>query len=344
MTRETLLYYLAGERDQELFRKAREVRDRTIGPWVYLRGLVELSNRCAKDCLYCGIRASNGRTQRYELSDEQVLQAAEYAWKAGYGSVVIQAGERTDRAFTGRIVQLIRQIKELSDGALGITLSLGEQNRETYQRWFEAGAHRYLLRIESSSPSLYTEIHPAGYSFEKRLECLHVLRQEGYQVGTGVMIGIPGQTLENLADDLLFLKRMDIDMCGMGPYIEHPDTPLGGVPSAFSRPERFRLGLRMIALLRLLMPDINIASTTALHALNPKGRELGIEAGANVMMPNLTPTVMRDKYQLYDDKPLNDMDLSGFSNLALGNARGDSRHFASRQSARVEEASTDRRK
>lgn len=318
--------------DQPLFDEAVEVRNRAVGDKVYLRGLIELSNRCRKDCLYCGIRCGNSSVERYELSDEQVLAAAEYAWKSGYGSVVIQAGERIDRAFVERVERLVIKIKELSNSELGITLSLGEQDREVYRRWFEAGAHRYLLRIESSSPELYGRIHPADHLHARRLECLHFLKDVGYQVGTGVMIGLPFQTVENLADDLLFFRELDVDMCGMGPYIEYPGAPLAEVRSAFTRAERLQLALRMIALLRLSMPDINIASTTALHALHPQGRQLGIAAGANVMMPNLTPQVVRGSYKLYDNKPLQDMDLTGF-NVALDNAWGDSRHFAVRKGA-----------
>lgn len=346
MTREELIERLGAplgdlETDRELFAAAVRVRNRMIGDRVYLRGLVELSNRCRKNCLYCGIRSGNGGVERYQLTDGQVLAAAEYAWRSGYGSVVIQAGERTERAFTERIEQLVRKIKELSNGELGITLSLGEQEQRTYRRWFEAGAHRYLLRIEASAPELYAKIHPADHGYERRLECLHFLREEGYQVGTGVMIGLPYQTVGNLADDLLFFKALDIDMCGMGPYIEFPGTPLAAVPSGYGRSGRLQLALRMIALLRLLMPDINIASTTALHALHPQGRELGIAAGANVMMPNLTPAVARGNYRLYDNKPLQDTDLGGF-NVALDNAWGDSCHFAARGSETC--ASTERRK
>lgn len=334
MTREELIGMLGApfsdsETDRELFAEAVRVRNRAVGDQVYLRGLIELSNRCRKNCLYCGIRNGNSAAERYTLTDGQVLAAAEYAWRSGYGSVVIQAGERTDGVFVERIERLVRQIKTLSDGELGITLSLGEQERETYRRWFGAGAHRYLLRIEASSPELYARLHPADHRYEKRLECLGWLKEEGYQVGTGVMIGLPYQSVEDLADDLLFFRNLDIDMCGMGPYIEFPGTPLAEVPCAFARDERLRLALRMIALLRLLMPDINIASTTALHALHPQGRELGIAAGANVMMPNLTPAVVRANYKLYDNKPLQDMDLRGF-NVALDSGWGDSRHFSVR--------------
>lgn len=337
MTRQEIIEQLGAplggiSSDQDLFDRAVQVRNQTVGDKVHLRGLIELSNRCRKNCLYCGIRCGNRAVERYELTDEQVLAAAQYAWRAGYGSIVIQAGERTDEAFIGRVERLLRAVKELSRGELGITLSLGEQSLETYRRWFEAGGHRYLLRIEASDPSLYARLHPADHSYNERRECLTRLREVGYQVGTGVMIGLPFQTLDNLADDLLFFQQLDIDMCGMGPYIEFPGTPLADSPSRFTRPERLQLALRMIALLRLLIPDLNIASTTALHALHPQGRELGIAAGANVMMPNLTPDAVRGNYRLYDNKPLQDMDLGGF-NVALDNTWGDSHHFAARKAS-----------
>ncbi|MDE5944438.1 MAG: [FeFe] hydrogenase H-cluster radical SAM maturase HydE [Rikenella sp.] len=320
------------EADRELFAAAAAQRDRMVGSRVHVRGLIELSNRCRKNCLYCGIRSGNPAVERYELTDEQVLAAAERAWRAGYGSVVLQAGERTDGAFVDRVERLVKRIKERSNGGMGITLSLGEQARATYRRWFEAGAHRYLLRIEASSPELYARIHPADHSYRERMDCLRVLRDEGYQVGTGVMIGLPFQRVEDLVDDLLFFRELDIDMCGMGPYIEAPGTPLATSPEAFSRAERLQLSLRMIALLRLLMPDINIAATTALHALHPQGRELGIAAGANVMMPNLTPAAVREGYRLYDNKPLADTDLRGFE-VVFDRAWGDAPHFAARRKA-----------
>ncbi len=318
--------------DEALFAEAAEVRDRTVGDRVYVRGLIELSNRCRKNCLYCGIRSGNGEVERYELTDEEVLDAACGAWSAGIGSVVIQAGERTDEAFVGRIERLVGALKRRSEGALGITLSLGEQTAEVYRRWYRAGAHRYLLRIEASSPTLYGRLHPADHRYERRVVCLEALREAGYQVGTGVMIGLPFQRVEDLADDLLFFRQMDIDMCGMGPYIEHPQAPLAAVRSDFTREERLQLALRMIALLRLEMPDINIAATTALHALHPRGRELGVAAGANVLMPNVTPEVVRGSYRLYEGKPAEDTDLSGFR-VVRDRAWGDAPHYASRRAA-----------
>lgn len=328
MKKEEIIAFLKGKNDEQLFEDARNIRNQTTGSKVYLRGLIELSNRCAKDCLYCGIRVSNGAVERYELSLDTVLSGARYAMEQRYGSVVLQAGERRDERFVEFVEGCVREIKKMSKGELGITLSLGEQNEETYQRWFEAGAHRYLLRIESSSEELYGKIHPAGYNWSERLECLARLRRCGYQVGTGVMIGLPFQTIEDLANDLLLLKSIDIDMCGMGPYIEHLQTPLVCHKSEYSRDERVRLALRMVALLRVLMPAINIASTTALHALDAKGREKGVAAGANVLMPNVTPTVNRLNYILYEGKPLSDIDLSAFD-VGYGEW-GDSRHFQTR--------------
>ena len=326
MDKDKIISLLDGAADDWLFGEALRLRNETIGDKVYLRGLIELSNRCRKNCFYCGIRCDNHNVERYELTKEQVVTAAKYALEHGYGSVVLQAGEQQSNRFTDFVTDLLSEIKELSQGKLGITLSLGEQSEATYEKWFAAGAHRYLLRIESSSEDVYKRIHPEDHSFTTRLGCLSSLKEIGYQVGTGVMIGLPEQTTESLADDLLFLKNFDVDMCGMGPYIEHPDAPLGKSQTPLE--ERFRLALRMISLLRLLMPTINIASTTALQAINPLGREMGIAAGANIIMPNITPSFLRANYKLYNNKPLSDIDLSGFD--VAYNEWGDSRHYALR--------------
>ena len=292
-----------------VLKKAGELKLKTLGNKVYFRGLIELSNVCEKDCLYCGIRKSNRAVDRYNLTDEEVLDAASFAYRENYGSLVVQSGEVTNEAFVTRIERLIVQIKELSDNKLGITLSLGEQTESVYMRWYAAGAHRYLLRIESSNPEHYKQIHPddGHHTFGQRLTALNLLKQTGYQTGTGVMIGTPGQTIEDLADDLLFFKDFDIDMVGMGPFIEHDDTPFKN-PATDSLPlsERFNLSLKMIAILRLLMPDINIAATTALQAIDPLGREKAVKAGANIIMPNITPGSYRNNYLLYNNKPCTD--------------------------------------
>ena len=295
-----------GEEKQLLFKEASEVKMREIGNRVHFRGLVEFSNICGKDCYYCGIRKSNKEAQRYNLSDEQILEAARFAYENNYGSLVLQGGELEAPGFTLRIEKLIGGIKKLSEGKLGITLSLGEQKEEVYQRWFDAGAHRYLLRIETSNPELYKQYHPSNtlHDFARRLTCLKTLQRLGYQTGTGVMIGLPFQTTADLADDLLFMKQFDVDMVGMGPYIEHQHTPLYQYRSELLPIRvRFDLALKMVAILRILMKDINIAAATALQAIDPLGREKAIKIGANIIMPNITPGKFRNDYALYENKP-----------------------------------------
>jgi len=286
---------------EELFREARACALRHVGPKVYFRGIIEFSNLCAKDCYYCGIRKSNSNVTRFAMEEAEILDCAKAALEMDYGSIVLQSGERQDEAYVRFIEDILYKIKAETSGKLGITLSLGEQTAKTYERWFKAGAHRYLLRIETSSPALYKQLHPEDHSFEVRRKCLKTLRRIGYQVGTGVMIGLPFQTREHLMDDIQFFKNEDVDMIGMGPYVPHEDTPL--VPEGHDPEENFRLGLVMIALTRLLLKDVNIAATTALQTLDPLGREKGIQAGANIIMPNITPTDYRKFYKLYDGKP-----------------------------------------
>lgn len=331
-----------GDNRQLLFQRAQAVKLQTVGNKVYFRGLVEFSNICAKDCLYCGIRKSNEKVIRYEATDDEILEACRFAWENRFGSVVLQSGEVSSPAFVNRVDLLLRKIKELSGGELGITLSCGEQSLETYHQWRESGAHRYLLRVESSNPDLYRKIHPENdfHSFDRRLQALKYLKTAGYQVGTGVMIGFPFQTIGDLADDLLFFKQIDVDMVGMGPYIEHEDTPLYKFRNLIKiRKERFDLALKMIATLRLLMPDINIAAATALQAIDPAGREKALTIGANILMPNLTSVKYRKEYQLYEDKPCLDEDAELCRNClearielagcVIGYGEwGDSRHFA----------------
>jgi len=330
-----------GEERLKLFQRAQDVKLQTIGNKVYFRGLIEFSNICTKDCLYCGIRKSNDKVVRYDLTNDEILDACRFAWQNRFGSVVLQSGEISSSAFVKRVDLLLRKIKEISNGELGITLSCGEQSIETYCQWRESGAHRYLLRIESSNPALYKRIHPGNefHSFERRIQALKDLKTAGYQVGTGVMIGLPFQTIEDLADDLLFLKRMDVDMVGMGPYIEHEDTPLYEFRSLIrTKQERFDLALKMIATLRLLMPDINIAAATALQAIDPAGREKALTIGANILMPNLTPCDYRKEYQLYENKPCLDEDAELCRNCLEARIEltgceigygewGDSKHF-----------------
>ena len=330
--------------EEKLFSYTKELRDKTISNGVHMRGLIEISNICIKDCLYCGIRKSNAQAERYALSEKEIIQTAEFAWRNHYGSIVLQGGERNDAAFVTQIERILKEIKRLSNQQLGITLSLGEQTEETYQKWFEAGAHRYLLRIETSNEQLYKKIHPDNqlHDYYARLNCIRLLQKCGYQTGTGVMIGLPFQTIEDLANDLLFLKALDIDMVGMGPYLEHKETPLWEKRGQlFTQAERLRLGLHMVSCLRLLMPDINIAATTALQAIDPQGREKALEIGANVIMPNITPLTNRANYQLYETKPGMDEGAEESTRRLIESVHrsgceiqfdswGDSRHFQCR--------------
>lgn len=342
------LVYLLETRDRNeratLFSCARSTMLEHCGNNVGLRGIIELSNRCGKNCFYCGIRAGNLEVERYTLDDRHVVAAARHALEQGFGSVVIQSGERHDRAFTSHITGLLKQVKKLGCGALGITLSCGEQTEEVYREWLDAGAHRYLLRIEASNRKLYERLHPAdsNHSYDRRVDALMTLQRLGYQTGTGVMIGLPYQTTSDLAGDLLFMKDLNIDMVGMGPYIPHPDTPLSQPAASIQSPEeRLELSLRMIALLRIMMKNINIAASTALQALDPMGRVKAVAAGANVFMPNITPVGEACKYRLYEGKPLFDdmavATLAGFekniNKLGLDvayHAWSDSRHYRER--------------
>ncbi|MBE0565319.1 MAG: [FeFe] hydrogenase H-cluster radical SAM maturase HydE [Krumholzibacteria bacterium] len=277
------------------------VKRREVGPVIRARGLVEFSNHCVQNCRYCGIRRDNRGAVRYQLDAAEIVAAARGVHAAGYGSLVLQAGERRDPAFIEFVAEALVAIHAATGGSLGVTLSLGEQSPAAYRRWREAGAHRYLLRIETSDRGLFRALHPADQDWDGRAACLDLLRDAGYQVGTGVLIGLPGQTAAHLAADLLFLRDRDVDMIGMGPFIPHDGTPLADAPCAPAR--QLDLGLAMIACARLLLPDANIAATTALEALEPAGRRLGLLAGANVVMPNHTPADRRGAYDLYRGKP-----------------------------------------
>ena len=335
-----------GDERQELFSYAAEIKEKYVQNKVYLRGLIEFSNICGKDCYYCGIRRSNSNVKRYDLDDKAILDAAYYAYKQNYGSIVMQSGELKSPKFTQRISNLLEKIKEFSDGKLRVTLSCGEQDLGTYKKWFLAGADRYLLRIEASSKDLYKKLHPNDdiHSFENRLQALKDLRTAGYQVGTGVMIALPFQTLDDLANDLLWMQSIDIDMVGMGPYLEHHDTPLYKYKDELlPKEDRFDLSLKMIAIFRILMKDINIAASTAMQSIDPQGREKAIAIGANVFMPNITPCFVRGEYKLYEDKPCTDENpedcqrcveqrIASVSNDVAYGEMGDSLHYVKRKS------------
>ncbi|MCL2420851.1 MAG: [FeFe] hydrogenase H-cluster radical SAM maturase HydE [Defluviitaleaceae bacterium] len=333
---------------QQLYNAAYAVKEANVGKKAYYRGLIEFSNVCVKDCYYCGIRKSSPQ-ERFSMTKDEILSMAIWAYENKYGSITLQSGERQDPEYTTFISELISEITKATDGQLAMTLCLGEQSQAVYQDWFDRGAHRYLLRIETTSPDLYKKIHPdtALHAFDQRVACLGVLKDIGYQVGTGVMIGLPGQTPEDLVNDILFYEKHDIDMIGMGPYVVHKDTPLGesviadGLDSDEARQKRFTYGLKMIAIARLYLKDINIAATTALQALHPLGREMGLKAGANILMPIITLREYRRKYQLYDDKPCVDDDPGHCKNCLTGRVesvgdvvgfgeRGDPPHFIKR--------------
>nr|WP_296005674.1 [FeFe] hydrogenase H-cluster radical SAM maturase HydE [uncultured Blautia sp.] len=280
---------------QYLFEKARKIRQMHYGTDVYIRGLIEFTNYCKNDCYYCGIRRSNAQAHRYRLSQEQILQCCRQGYDLGFRTFVLQGGE--DGYFTEeRMVRLIREIrKDYPDCA--ITLSIGERSYDSYLTFFNAGADRYLLRHETWDTAHYQLLHPPALSAEHRRQCLWDLKKIGYQVGTGYMVGSPFQTAENLADDMLFLEKLNPQMVGIGPFIPHHDTPFKDQPAG-----TLELTLYMLGLIRLLLPKVLLPATTALGTIDEKGRELGILAGANVVMPNLSPENVRKDYLLYDNK------------------------------------------
>jgi biotin synthase len=316
------------------------------GKAVYFRGIIEFSNICRCDCRYCGIRRSNHAIARYQLTKMQIINQALRCADHGFGSVVLQSGERRDPRFVEFVIDVIGAVKRMTRSkrlpeGLGITLCVGEQSREVYQRFFDAGAHRYLLRIETSSPQLFKQWHPADQTYQGRRRCLDHLRSIGYQVGTGVMIGAPGQTTADLAQDILFFKDLDVDMIGMGPYIPHHATPLAAA-SVPNPAERLRLALLTIAVVRLVLNNVNVAATTALQTITPFGREMGLAFGANVIMPQMSPISTRQGYNLYDGKPDTDETDPAFQQaleariLRLGrslgfNRWGDSPHALARR-------------
>ncbi|MBE6356617.1 MAG: [FeFe] hydrogenase H-cluster radical SAM maturase HydE [Lentisphaerae bacterium] len=304
----------------ELFQAAQGLKRELFGNLVNLRGLVEFSNICTRDCLYCGIRKSNSKVTRYVMSMDEIVHGAALAGEFGYGSVVLQSGERSDAAFADLVEEILFRIGELPYKP-GITLSCGEQSLATYLRWRKAGAKRYLLRIESSSESIYRAIHPAETTLAARKAALERLKEAGYQTGSGVMIGLPGQSTADLAGDIDFFRTMDLDMIGMGPFIPQADTPLGksGPDLPGMAEQRLKLSLRMIAVTRLVLRDVNIAATTALQAIDPvSGRERGICAGANVIMPNVGDTAFRKDYQLYNGKPALDENAESIRTQLIG--------------------------
>ncbi len=275
-----------------LYKKSDEVCKKSYGNSVFIRGIIEMSNICARNCNYCGIRAKNSEPQRYRLSADEIIELAEGAYNMGYRTLVLQCGE--EPYYDDKLAEIITQIKSKFD--MAITLSVGEKSKELYKEWKIAGADRFLLRIETTDKDLYNSLHPDG-SFENRIECLYNLKELGYEVGTGIMIGLPNQTIESIAKDIMFFKDIDADMIGMGPFIAHHQTPLKDC-----KPTNFNFVLKVLAVTRLVNKTANIPATTSMGTLKKGGREEALLVGANVIMPNYTPQSYRKFYQLYDNK------------------------------------------
>ena len=292
LNREALVTLLTEAPAEELYRRADDVRREAVGDDVHLRGLIEFSNICRNNCLYCGINNGNKRVKRYRMSDEELVVTAERAAALGFQTIVLQSGE--DMHFgQARMCRIVERIKRLD---VALTLSIGERDYEDYRAMRNAGADRYLLRIETTDVDLYHRLNP-GMSWQRRHECLLMIRELGYELGSGIMVGLPGQTIHSIADDLLYLKDIGIDMAGIGPFIPHPETSLAGEKGG-----SLELALRTMATMRLLMPDINIPATTAMESLHPQGRIMALQAGANVVMPNVTEGEYRRLYELYPGK------------------------------------------
>ncbi|NLX90787.1 MAG: [FeFe] hydrogenase H-cluster radical SAM maturase HydE [Firmicutes bacterium] len=283
------------ELSEYLFEKARAVRIENYGYDVYIRGLIEFTNYCKNDCYYCGIRKSNCRAERYRLTKEQILECCSVGYDLGFRTFVLQGGE--DGYFTDdKIIDIIRSIKT-SYPDCAVTLSIGEKSYESYKAFFDAGAERYLLRHETANAEHYGKLHPKALSLDSRKQCLYNLKDIGYQVGCGFMVGSPFQTTDCLVEDLLFIKQLNPHMVGIGPFIPHRGTPFADKEAG-----TLELTLFLVGIIRLMLPPVLLPATTALGTIHPKGRELGILAGANVIMPNLSPKSVRQKYLLYDNK------------------------------------------
>lgn len=274
------------------YKKADAIRREYCGNIVHLRALIEFSNFCKKQCLYCGINAKNKNVKRYRLSEQDIVKSAKYAQKIGIKTIVLQSGE-DDYFDVKKMCSIIEKIKELN---LVITLSIGEKTKDEYRAYKDSGADRYLLRIETTDENLYKKLHPNS-DFKNRLKCLYNLKKLGFELGSGIMVGLPQQSIESIADDILFFKKIDVDMVGLGPFISNSETELKNFPNG-----SYELALRSIAATRLLMPDINVPATTAMETLLKEGRKIALQSGANVVMPNITPQNIRGNYSLYPNK------------------------------------------
>lgn len=288
-----LLQAQPGEEERELFALADAVRKQHLGDEVHLRGIIEFSNYCRNDCHYCGLRRSNRDIERYRIPLDEIKQTAQHAADLGYGTIVLQAGE--DPTYSGeQLAEIIQEVKAI--GNFAITVCVGERSREDYQLMKEAGADRYLLKHETADPELFAKLRP-GTSLAERKQRLQWLREQGFQVGSGNMVGLPGQNLETLAEDILLLKELDVEMAGIGPFLPHQQTPLRDCD-----PGTLALTLKTLAVARLVLPQTHLPATTAVGTLHPEGRKFALGCGANVIMPNLSPVSYRAKYQIYPEK------------------------------------------
>lgn len=292
-TKKEIVDILKDDRQNEwLFSLADKVRRENVGDEVHLRGLIEFSNICHCFCKYCGLRCENKELDRYRILPDDIVKYAQKAVEMGYKTIVLQSGE--DAFYTREILcDIIKRIKEFD---VALTLSIGERSFDDYKAFRDCGADRYLIRIETTDKDLYKKMHP-NMSFDNRVRCLKDLRKLGFEVGTGCLVGLPEQTVESLADDILFFKEINADMVGIGPFIAHPHTPLKDMPNG-----NFTLALKVMALTRILLKNINIPATTAMETLNPNGRIIALQSGANVVMPNVTTTEYRAKYEIYPNK------------------------------------------
>ncbi len=319
LDKEKIIALLADEsRQEKLFQQADSVRHQYVGDAVHLRGLIEFSNICRNNCMYCGIRCGNKQTSRYHMTEEEIVATANRATDMGFETIVLQSGE--DMYYTSdRMCRIIEAIKKRD---VAVTLSIGEREYTEYKAFRNAGADRYLMRIETTDRDLYHSLDP-DMSWQHRYECLLMIRELGYELGSGIMVGLPGQTVASIAADLLFLQNLQIDMAGIGPFIPHPQTPL-----AKEKGGTLELALRTMAVMRLLLPDINIPATTAMESLHPDGRIKALQAGANVAMLNVTESEYRKLYELYpgksgaDETPLHCRSIIGEKIKSLGRTIG----------------------
>ena len=293
LSKNEIVRLLADEQNEPaLLKRADRIRKKYVGDAIHLRGLIEFSNICRNNCLYCGIRRGNGKVARYRMKEDELIETARRAAALGFKTVVMQSGE--DMYYTQeKMCRIIEAIKKFD---VAVTLSVGERSYGDYKAFREAGADRYLMRIETTDKDLYHRLDP-GMSWQHRYECLLMIKELGYELGSGIMVGLPGQSLESIAADLMFLRRLGVDMAGIGPFIPHPEPPLAGEPGG-----SLHLALRTMAIMRLLLPDINIPATTAMESLHPDGRMMALKGGANVVMPNVTEGEYRKLYELYPGK------------------------------------------